>query len=188
MTVPRTKSARHLRIIEVLERHPVRSQAELREHLVADGIDVTQATLSRDLDELRAVKITGPGGEFVYAVPGEGGDTSLRLPDLDAAGGSKLGRLGAELVITVDASGNLVVLRTPPGAAQYLASAIDHTVLPEVIGTIAGDDTVLLVTRDVDGGADLAARMLQLINDRARSGPAPADTSPTGAPTTGEKS
>ncbi len=168
MTVPRTKSARRLRIVEILERYPVRSQAELADHLSRDGIDVTQATLSRDLDELRAVKIPGPGGAPVYAVPAEGGDSTPRPPDLDAARGSALARVGEELIISVDHSANLVVLRTPPGAAQYLASTIDHTVLAEVIGTIAGDDTVLLVTRAPDGGAAVAGTVLALINERVR--------------------
>lgn len=168
MTVPKSMSARRLRIVEILERHPVRSQAELKEHLSADGIEVTQATLSRDLDELRAVKVAGPGGELVYAVPGEGGDSTPRPPDLDAARGTKLARIAEELIITVDHSGNLVVLRTPPGAAQYLASAIDHTILTEVIGTVAGDDTVLLVTRAVNGGAAVADTILTMINERVR--------------------
>ncbi len=168
MTVPRSMSARRLRIAEILERHPIRSQAELRVHLSKDGIDVTQATLSRDLDDLRAVKVTGPDGDLVYAVPGEGGDTTARPPDLDAAHGSKLARVGEELVISVDSSGNLVVLRTPPGAAQYLASTIDHTVLTDIIGTVAGDDTVLLVTRELDGGASVAERILAMINERVR--------------------
>lgn len=133
MTVPKSMSARRLRIVEILQSHPVRSQAELRDHLAADGIEVTQATLSRDLDDLRAVKVPDADGELVYAVPGEGGDSTARPPDLDAARGSKLTRIGRELIISVDSSANLVVLRTPPGAAQYLASAIDHTVLVGII-------------------------------------------------------
>lgn len=168
MTVPRSMSARRLRIVELLERHAVRSQAELREFLSRDGIDVTQATLSRDLDDLRAVKVPGPDGELVYAVPGEGGDNTARPPDLEAARGSKLARIAEELITNVDHSGNLVILRTPPGAAQYLASVIDHTILTEVIGTVAGDDTVLLVTRKADGGAAVAASVLTMINERVR--------------------
>ena len=82
--------------------------------------------------------------------------------------GSKLARIAEELIISVDHSGNLVVLRTPPGAAQYLASAIDHTILTEVIGTVAGDDTVLLVTRATDGGAGVADTILTMINERVR--------------------
>ncbi|MFN8126792.1 MAG: arginine repressor [Candidatus Nanopelagicales bacterium] len=169
MTVPKSMSARRLRIVELLQLHPIRSQAELREHLVADGIEVTQATLSRDLDELRAVKVPTSEGDLVYAVPGEGGDSTPRPPDLDAVRGSKLARVGEELIISVDSSANLVVLRTPPGAAQYLASTIDHTVLGGIIGTVAGDDTVLLITRAPDGGAEVAETILTLINERARS-------------------
>lgn len=168
MNLPRTMSARRLRIVELLERHPVRSQAELIALLEEDGIEVTQATVSRDLDELRAVKVPDETGDLVYAVPGEGGDLTPRPPDREVAGGSRLARVGAEILISADSSGNIVVLRTPPGAAQYLASVIDHTVLPEVIGTVAGDDTVLLVTRETDGGAAVAQRILDLINQRVR--------------------
>jgi transcriptional regulator of arginine metabolism len=168
MTVPKTKNARRQRIIEVILTRPVRSQADLREHLLADGIDVTQATLSRDLDELGATKVAYDGGGLVYAVPGEGGDTSLQTPDQESVTGAKLARIGADLVVSVDHSANLVVVRTPPGGAQYLASHIDHTVLPDVIGTVAGDDTVLLVTRSPIGGAEVAERLLDLINARAR--------------------
>lgn len=168
MTVPRTKNARRQRIIELVLTRPIRSQQELRELLQADGIDVTQATLSRDLDDLGATKVPYSGGGHVYAVPGEGGDTSLQTPDEETVSGAKLARIGADLVVSVDHSANLVVVRTPPGGAQYLASHIDHTALPGVIGTVAGDDTVLLVTRDPDGASDVAERLLDLINSRAR--------------------
>ncbi len=159
---PPTKIARHRRIVEILRRTPVRSQVELAQELTADGVVVTQATLSRDLVELGAVKIRHPEGGLVYAAPGEGGD---RTP----AGGvdqemldARLGRLCEELLVTAEASANLVVLHTPPGAAQFLASAIDHSVLPNVLGSIAGDDTVLVVTRDPLGGEAVAARFLAL--------------------------
>ncbi len=170
MSVPKTKNARRQRIIELVLTRPVRSQAELRELLLADGIDVTQATLSRDLDVLGAAKVEYSGGGFAYAVPGEGGDTSLQTPDVETVTGARLARVGADLVVSVDHSANLVVVRTPPGAAQYLASNIDHTVLPGVIGSVAGDDTVLLVTRDTNGGQEVAERLLDLINGRARLG------------------
>ncbi len=169
MSVPKTKTARRQRIIELVLTRPIRSQAELRELLQADGIDVTQATLSRDLDVLGATKVEYSGGGHVYAVPGEGGDTSLQTPDEETVTGARLARVGAEIVVSVDHSGNLVVIRTPPGAAQYLASNIDHTVLPDVIGSVAGDDTVLLITRAADGGREVAARLLDLINGRARA-------------------
>jgi transcriptional regulator of arginine metabolism len=167
--LPKSMSARRLRIIELLERNHVRSQAELRELLAGDGIDVTQATVSRDLDELRAVKLAANGGQMVYAVPGEGGDETVRPPDLEVASGARLAKVGEELIISVDHSANNVVLRTPPGAAQYVASAIDHTVFTEVIGTVAGDDTILLVTRAANGGKTVAEKILGLIHDRVRS-------------------
>ena len=159
---PPTKVARHRRIVEILRRTPVRSQVELAQQLTADGVVVTQATLSRDLVELGAVKVRHPEGGLVYATPGEGGD---RTP----AGGvdqelldARLARLCEELLVTAEASANLVVLHTPPGAAQFLASAIDHSVLPEVLGSIAGDDTVLVITRDPLGGEAMVAKFLSL--------------------------
>jgi transcriptional regulator of arginine metabolism len=123
---------------------------------------VTQATLSRDLDELGAVKIGGPDGLALYAVRGQGGDATPLAAVGEEASVARLSKVAGEVLVSADSSANLVVLRTPPGAAQYLASTIDHTVLPTVIGTVAGDDTVLLITRDPLGGADVAAAMLTL--------------------------
>jgi transcriptional regulator of arginine metabolism len=166
-SVPATKAARHALIARLLARTAVRSQGELASALAQEGVHVTQATLSRDLVELRAVRIRTVDGTLAYALPGEGGD---RTPH---AGGdveqlaARLARLCAELVVTAEASGNLVVLRTPPGAAQFLASAIDHSVLPAVMGTIAGDDTVLVISREVDGGDAVARRFLELASDGA---------------------
>jgi transcriptional regulator of arginine metabolism len=154
-----TKTARHQRISELLGRRAVHSQPELAELLAEDGVAVTQATLSRDLDELGAVKVrTGSG--LVYALPAEGGDRTPRAAVSQEVLDARLARLTAELLVTAESSANLVVLRTPPGAAQFLASAIDHAVLPEVLGTIAGDDTVLVITRASDGGAALADRLM----------------------------
>jgi transcriptional regulator of arginine metabolism len=162
---PPTKAARHRVIVDLLRRAQVRSQPELAELLAAEGFAVTQATLSRDLVELGAVRVRRGGG-LVYAIPGEGGDRSpqagLEQEHLDA----RLSRLCEELLVTAEASANLVVLRTPPGGAQFLASAIDHSVLPSLLGTIAGDDTVLVVTRDPDGGPEVAARFLALAAGR----------------------
>ncbi len=157
-----TKTARHRQIVDIIWREPIRSQVELAEHLAHAGVSVTQATLSRDLVELGAVKVRHGDGGLVYAVPGEGGDrrplAGVEQEVLDA----RLARLCEELLVTAEASANLVVLRTPPGAAQFLASAIDTSVVPALLGTIAGDDTVLVVTRDPDGGAAVAARFLAL--------------------------
>ena len=157
-----SRTARHRRIVELLETRRVRSQTELARLLADDGVAVTQTTLSRDLDELGAVKIRDGDGDLVYAVPAEGGDTTPRLAPVNGEVGARLSRLAAELLVSADASANLVVLRTPPGAAQFLASAVDRAALPDVIGTIAGDDTVLMISPEPDGGPALAERQLGL--------------------------
>ena len=103
--------------------HEVRSQAELADLLAEKGVNVTQGTLSRDLVELDAVRVRSQSGALVYAVPGEGGDRRPTTPGETAAAGHRLARLCAELLVSAEASANLVVLRTPPGAAQFFASA-----------------------------------------------------------------
>jgi transcriptional regulator of arginine metabolism len=164
MTIPNTKAARHRRIVELLDRVPVGSQAALAELLAADGFAVTQATLSRDLDELGAVKVTTQHGDQVYAVPAEGGDTRAHAPDTESV--ARLAKVAQDVLVGVDSSANIVVLRTPPGGAQYLASVIDRSDWPDVIGTVAGDDTVILITREASGGAAVAAAILGLVDPR----------------------
>jgi transcriptional regulator of arginine metabolism len=159
---PHTKGARQQRIIDLVTHHEVRSQTELAELLAAEGVQVTQATLSRDLDELDAVKVRADSGALVYAVPGEGADRTPGPPHPTTGAAHRLSRLAADLLVTAESSANLVVLRTPPGAAQFLASALDKAELPGVLGTIAGDDTVLVIGREPDCGADLAAQLLSL--------------------------
>jgi transcriptional regulator of arginine metabolism len=160
--VPQTRTARHRRIVDILNRQPVRSQSQLAKLLADDGLSVTQATLSRDLDELGAVKIRNTGGELIYAVPSEGGDRTPKAPLGESASEARMARLAGELLISAEASANLVVLRTPPGAAQFLASAIDQAGVHDIIGTIAGDDTLLLISRAPDGGQALAGHLLNL--------------------------
>lgn len=147
-----TRAGRQARIVALLSSQPVHSQSELAALLAAEGIDVTQATLSRDLEELGAVKLRGAdGGVGAYVVPEDGS------PVRGVSGGTeRLVRLLGELLVSTDASGNLAVLRTPPGAAHYLASALDRAALPYIVGTIAGDDTILLVAREPMTGAELA--------------------------------
>jgi transcriptional regulator of arginine metabolism len=149
-----TRAARQARIVRLVSSFPVRSQTELARLLAAEGVDVTQATLSRDLDELGAVKLRGAdGGAPVYLIPEDGS------PVRGVQGGtSRLARLLGELLVSADGSANLMVLRTPPGAAQFLASAIDRAALHEVVGTIAGDDTVMVIAREPVTGLELAAR------------------------------
>jgi transcriptional regulator of arginine metabolism len=159
---PATKNARHQQIVELVTHHEVRSQGDLVTLLADRGVSVTQATLSRDLLELDAVKIRAASGALVYAVPAEGGDRRPVPPVETAAGQARLARLCGELLVSAEASANLVVLRTPPGAAQYLASAFDKAELPDVLGTIAGDDTVLVISREPAGGNELARRFLSM--------------------------
>jgi transcriptional regulator of arginine metabolism len=181
MTVPKTKAARQQRIIDLLATHEVRSQADLARLLAGDKVDVTQATLSRDLDELGAVRVRTAGGHLVYAVAPEGGSRVLVAAGEDHAAMERLTRRLGELLVSADYSANLAVLRTPPGGAHFLASAIDHSLLTSVIGTIAGDDTVMLVTKSPDGGAVVAAELLAAA-ERARSEPQPSPTLSPSAP------
>lgn len=162
---PLTKNARQQLIIDLLTTREVKSQVELAEHLATRGVHATQATLSRDLVELDAVKVRASGGGLVYAVPAEGGDRTPATAPESAAANARLARLCAELLVSAESSANMVVLRTPPGAAQFLASAFDKAEIGDVLGTIAGDDTVLVIGRDPRGGGELARRFLGFAND-----------------------
>jgi transcriptional regulator of arginine metabolism len=157
---PHTKAARQARISALLSEGGVHSQSQLVELLAADGVDVTQATLSRDLEEMGAVKVRRPGVGMVYAVSDEAPGPVLRA--LADASEGKVSRLAAELIVGVDSSANLVVVHTPPGGAHLLGSAIDRAGLDDVLGTVAGDDTVLLVTRDPKGGSRVAERLRRM--------------------------
>ena len=154
-----SKTARHSKIITLLEQHEVRSQSELAELLADDGVQVTQGTLSRDLVEIGALRVRSTGGRLVYAVPGEGGDRTPHVGEF-ATFEVRLARLCAEVLVSAEASANLVVLRTPPGAAQYFASAVDRVGWESILGTIAGDDTILLITRGSTGGTAIAHQFL----------------------------
>ncbi|BBY20828.1 arginine repressor [Mycobacterium stomatepiae] len=157
-TAETTRAGRQARIVAILSSSAISSQSELAARLADEGIDVTQATLSRDLEELGAVKLRGAdGGVGVYVVPEDGS------PVRGVAGGTaRLSRLLSELLVSTDASANLAVLRTPPGAADYLASAIDRAALPYVVGTIAGDDTLFVAAREPMTGAELARTFEEL--------------------------
>jgi transcriptional regulator of arginine metabolism len=154
MTAPSafTKAARHARIVELVRLGPIKSQTELAHMLADEGVVITQATLSRDLEELNAIKVSG-----AYLIPEDG----TRLLRESFQGPARLLKLLRELLTNVDASGNIAVLRTPPGAAQFLASALDRSGLTDVVGTIAGDDTIFVVARDVTGGKALADKLAE---------------------------
>jgi transcriptional regulator of arginine metabolism len=199
---PATKASRHARIVAILSREQVHSQEQLASLLGQyAAMHVTQATLSRDLDELGVVRLRAADGALVYALPGDPGGhgspagTSFDYPERErptpdapmsgeaepaatarqatgtqetgaVASSARLVRYLKELLTSAEASANLVVLRTPAGAAQFLASAIDHAAWPAVLGTVAGDDTVLVIARDPAGGDAVAADFLHLADRR----------------------
>ena len=142
-----SKSQRQHVIERMLSDGSVTSQAQLVEQLGSDGIDATQATVSRDLEELGAVKIRA-GGQTVYAIPELATQRTVPVETLR--------RVCSEWVVDVAHSGNLVVLRTPPGSAHVVASAIDRSSLDGVIGTVAGDDTIFVVASEQLGGVGAA--------------------------------
>ena len=170
-TAPSTKAARQARIVELLGAQVVASQTQLARLLADAGVAVTQATLSRDLEELGAVKVRTAAG-MAYAVPEQNAPRGGTAQAVDA----RLARLLEELLVSAEATGDLVVLRTPPGGAHLLGSALDRAGLPDVAGTLAGDDTVLLVTRAAASSptpacAALAERLLRLAEGRAPDPP-----------------
>ena len=147
---PSTRTARQARVLEILQSHHVSNQSQIIELLARDGVEVTQATLSRDLDEMGARKVRSSDGVSFYTVDGPDAE-----PDSDGRM-DKLRRTLAELLVSTDFSGNFAVLRTPPGGAQYLASVIDRAPLTQVVCTVAGDDTIFVLSREPMNGEQLA--------------------------------
>ncbi|OZG59689.1 arginine repressor [Bifidobacterium sp. UTBIF-78] len=144
---PATRAARLSAIEQALATHIITSQSQLSRILLDEGIVVTQATLSRDLDEMHAVKTRLRDGTVAYTVDrsqtaSEGGE------DVGQRGEAQMSRVLSGLVTSVAAARNLVVVHTPSGAAQYVASVIDRQPLDGVLGTIAGDDTVMAICAD----------------------------------------
>lgn len=151
-----SRTARQATVVDLLSRHEVRSQGQLLALLAAEGIDVTQATLSRDLVEVGAVKARR-GRTLVYALPDAGGGvpSGTGADDLPA----RLQRACDELLVDARRAGSQVILRTPPGAAGYLASCIDQSHLQHVLGTIAGDDTILVITAGPGAGRSFVRQL-----------------------------
>ncbi|MGH9091852.1 MAG: arginine repressor [Acidimicrobiales bacterium] len=148
------KHQRQHRVAKLLELRPVSSQAQLVDLLAAEGVEATQTTVSRDLEELGALKVRLPGGEAAYALP--------ELPSQQIAPGDHLRRVLGEWAVEVASSQNLVVLRTPPGCAHVVGSALDRSGLDGVLGTVAGDDTVLVVVDERHGGRAVAGHLASL--------------------------
>jgi transcriptional regulator of arginine metabolism len=141
--------ARRSKAIALIKAGKISSQGDLVRELKKAGYSVTQTTASRDLEEIGAVRSRGADGEALYSISeSDDGSLARSMP------------LPADLILSVEASGNLAVVRTPPGGAQLLASSLDHSGIKSIIGTIAGDDTVLVVSRKASGGTELAKELL----------------------------
>ena len=148
------KPQRQHRIARLLEEQVISSQVQLVELLATDGLILTQGTVSRDLEELGAVKVRIPGGQMAYAIP--------ELAKDRVAPEDHLKRVLGEFLVEAAHSANLAILRTPPGSAHVVASALDRAGLPDVVGTVAGDDTILVVCAPPDGGQKMSARLARL--------------------------
>ena len=148
------KPQRQHRIARLLEEQVISSQVQLVELLATEGLNLTQATVSRDLEDLGAVKVRIPGGQMAYAIPELAKD---RLAPEEV-----LKKALAEFLVEANHSANLAILRTPPGSAHVVASALDRAGLPGVLGTVAGDDTVLVVCPPPEGGHQVSARLARL--------------------------
>ena len=148
-------SARRAKVISLVQSGVVHSQSDLVGLLAKNGYEVTQATASRDLEDVGAFRGRGKDGNAIYQIPQDEAQSLARVISLPA-----------ELILSVESSANLAVVRTPPGGAQLLASALDgaraHGQLASVIGTIAGDDTVLLISKRSTGGASLAKELQKI--------------------------
>jgi transcriptional regulator of arginine metabolism len=148
------KNQRQHLVAKLLASHPVANQERLVGLLADEGVAATQATVSRDLDDLGAIKVRAAGGETVYAIP--------ELPKDQRAPDDHLRRVFGDWVVEVGCSANIIVLRTPPGTANVVGSALDRSGLPEVLGTVAGDDTLLVVVAEGHDGGTVAERLREL--------------------------
>lgn len=148
------KTQRQHLVAKLLAADAVCSQEQLVSLLGEAGVAATQATVSRDLDDLGAIKVRSVGGESIYAIP--------ELPKDQRAPDDHLRRVLGDWVVEVAHSANIVVLRTPPGTANVVGSALDRAALHEVIGTVAGDDTLLVVVADGFDGASVADQFREL--------------------------
>ncbi|KGA17959.1 hypothetical protein GM50_10260 [freshwater metagenome] len=146
-------SARRARAISLIQSGIIHSQTDLVDQLKKSGFRVTQTTASRDLEEIGAVRGRNSHGESVYQIR-ESSDDAL----------TRINPFPSKLILSVDHSANLAVVHTPPGAAQFVASSLDHANLTGVIGTLAGDDTIILVSKKATGGAQLAKELLAFAN------------------------
>lgn len=149
-----TKTERQQKIIELIGTYNISTQTELTNKLVEMGYDVTQATISRDLQEMRIMKVTLPDGTYKYATSN---DSDIRIND-------KLQNVFEQCLVSVDYANNLVVLKTISGAAQAVGYALDSFTWEEIVGSIAGDDTIMIVVRNEKSAKQLCAKLLKYLD------------------------
>lgn len=147
------KISRHAKILEIIERHPIETQEELAEELKKSGYNITQATVSRDIKELKLVKVLDENGIYKYAT----------LREQDSMLNERLVKVFAESVLSVDYSGNIIVIKTFSGAANAACEAIDVLDFREMVGTIAGDDTIFALVRNQDNVEAVIDRLKKMM-------------------------
>ena len=160
---PRSMTGRRSRVAAIIATQAITSQEELGQLFAAEGISVTQATLSRDLDAIGALQEVDTDGSARYVVSDlMSSDTSIPSNGTDAS----MARLTTELLVRAEAAGNIAVLHTPPGAAQFFAGHIDRSTAFDAVGSVAGDDTILLVMRSPAEAEALCTTLLKLAENR----------------------
>ncbi len=145
------KSERRAKILELIQSRPISTQGELQEALQEAGIQVTQATVSRDMRDLKLIKVLSPIGKYVYTVGAPVGDTVPNAPTAES--------LLAQTVLKVDYAGNMVVLKCRSAMAQAACATIDGLQLYQIVGTLAGEDTVFVLVRSEEQAKELAERL-----------------------------
>lgn len=148
------KALRHSKIKEIVERYVIETQEELAEALSKHGIEITQATVSRDIKELMLIKVPTGDGRYRYAFPPE---QNIVLSQ------ARMERTFHDSIVTIDYSQNIVVLRTLPGTAQAVAYTIDYVKWPEIIGTVAGDDTIFVLVKPIEAVPQVIAKFQSLM-------------------------
>ncbi|MFA5524026.1 MAG: arginine repressor [Tissierellales bacterium] len=149
------KYARQSKILELIENNEIETQEELAEYLKKMGIDVTQATVSRDIRELRLVKALAQSGKYKYAAMGQNVEGTT----------DRLIKIFKNSIVSVEIAGHLLVIKTLPGAAQVSGSAVDSLGINEIVGTIAGDDTIFIAVSDANKIIEIREMFLKLLND-----------------------
>jgi transcriptional regulator of arginine metabolism len=144
------KARRHQRILDIIRVQPVRTQEELADVLAREGISVTQATISRDIKELQLIKAPVGDGTYRYTIPAD-----RSIEDIN----KRVRRIFREVAISIEDSENIIVIKTLEGAAQAVAAVLDDLAWPEVVGSLAGDDTIFLIVKPTQCVHEVMARL-----------------------------